>query len=295
MTNKRSALAGLFFLTCTLALTAAAQAETIASPVVFAAHRAIYELSIDSSTPGSGVAAVTGRIVYELSGSACEGYTQNMRFVTVTSNSEGSGQTTDLRTSSWEQVPAQKLRFSSSTYSNDQLAEQARGTAQRPSLQDAPEVDLAKPEKKLFNIGSTVYFPMQHSAALIQAARTGQKQFTADLYDGSESGSKVYMTSALIGNKLEPGKGAVTALAGQKAEMALGAVASWPVSISYFAKTGDAPVKHKDELPLYEMSYRFHENGVTSNLRLDYGEYAMRGELKELTFLEPSSCPAGTP
>ena len=257
MMVMRFGLAGAAAAVCAIALAGQVAAEMATSPVTFAPHRAIYDLSIDTSSPGSGVSGIGGRIVYELTGSACEGFTQNMRFVTVTSNSEGSNQTTDLRTSSWEQVPAQKLRFSSSTYQNDELAEQARGTAQRASLQDAPTVDLTKPEKKTFSVSSPVYFPMQHSAALIEAARAGKTYFSADLYDGSESGAKVYSTSALIGQRLAPGAGPVKALVGQKAGTALDAVPSWPVSISYFAQ--GASGKHKDELPLYEMSYRFHE------------------------------------
>ncbi len=41
----------------------------------FAPHRAVYELSLADSTAGSGVSGVSGRMVYELSGSACDGYT----------------------------------------------------------------------------------------------------------------------------------------------------------------------------------------------------------------------------
>lgn len=294
MVNWRG-LTALAALTVGASMSAAAFAGMAAGQVVFAPHRAIYELSIDASSPGSSVAGVNGRIVYELTGSACEGFTQNMRFVTMTSNSEGGNQITDLRTSSWEQVPAGKLRFSSSTYQNDELAEQARGTAQRPTPQDTPTIDLYKPEKKSFSVTSPVYFPMQHSTALIQSAREGKTHFSADLYDGSENGSKVYTTSALIGQRLAPGAGSIKALAGQKAGTALDAVPSWPVSISYYAQVAAGQAKHKDEMPLYEMSYRFHENGVTSDLRLDYGEYALKGELKELVMLEPSACPADKP
>ena len=57
--------------------------------VVFAPHRAIYDLSLDNAQSGSGVSGVNGRIVYELSGNACEGYAQSMRFVTYVVNQEG--------------------------------------------------------------------------------------------------------------------------------------------------------------------------------------------------------------
>ena len=94
--------------------------------VVFAPHRAVYELSLDGTRSGSSVTGVNGRIVYELSGNACEGYAQSMRFVTQTVNQDGNLQTTDLRTSSWEEVPAKRLRFSTSTYQNEIQAEQTQ-------------------------------------------------------------------------------------------------------------------------------------------------------------------------
>ena len=230
MTSNRFATAAALTIGCALFNPVAALAEP--SNITFAAHRAIYELAIDTTSPGSGVSGIGGRIVYELTGSTCEGFTQNMRFVTVTTGSEGGSQTTDLRTSSWEHFPADKLRFSSSTYQNDALTEQARGTALRATAQEAPVVELAKPEKKTFTIASPVYYPMQHSTALIQAARSGKTHFSADLYDGSENGTKVYTTSALIGQRMAPGVRSIKALTGQKAGSTLDAVSSWPVSIS---------------------------------------------------------------
>lgn len=247
-------------------------------------HRAIYELSFERAAPGSGVSDVNGRIVYEITGSACEGYTQNMRFVSLTSNQEGTQQQTDLRTSSWEAVPSRKLRFSTSNYQNEVLSEQSRGMAQRADPGRPVTVELAKPEKKSFEIGPGALFPIEHSMALLDAARKGKSVFSADLYDGSENGAKVYATSAAIGKPVVAG--ASTSLAGLKDASKLKDVPSWPVSLSYFEKTE----RHKDETPLYEMSYRFHDNGVTSGLIIDYGEYAIKGELKELTYLETGKC-----
>ena len=78
--------------------------------VHFAPHRAVYELSMADSTAGSGVSGVTGpnglrtqRI------SACDGYTQNMRFVTIMTNQEGTETVSDLRNSSWEEADGKKL------------------------------------------------------------------------------------------------------------------------------------------------------------------------------------------
>jgi hypothetical protein len=256
--------------------------------IVFSPHRAVYDLSLDETNSGSGVAGVSGRIVYELTGSACEGYAQSMRFVTETVTQEGDTQVTDLRTSSWEQVPPRRLRFSTSTYQNEQPADQTQGIAERDNAGGA-RVDLTRPSKRKVALAGNVYFPIQHSMAIVKAARSGTKILAADLFDGSETGDKIYATSTVIGRQIPPGKGRALSLSSSSAK--LDDVTSWPVSVSYFT-----PGKTRsDALPLYEMSYRFHDNGVTSSLRIDHGEFAIRGELKELTYLEAGKCPQAKP
>lgn len=268
---------------------ATAHADVAGGPVTLVPHRAIYNLSLERSTAGSGVSNVDGRIVYEITGNACEGYTQNMRFLSFTTSQEGGTQQTDLRTSSWEEVPSKKLRFSSSNYQNDNLAEQSRGSATREGPGLAGNIELVKPGKKSVELPAGARFPVQHSMDLIRAARRGDHVFTSELYDGSESGMKVYATSAVIGAPIVPG--AKKTLAHLKLGDQLDKVPSWPVSISYF-NPGD---RQKDETPLYEMNYRFHDNGVTSSILIDYGEYAINAKLDELVYLDQGRCDAGAP
>ena len=275
---------GLLTAAAALNATAPANADVTTGPVVLAPHRAIYDLSLERTAAGSGVVEVTGRIVYELTGSSCEGFTQNMRFLIRTSSGRGTTQETDLRTSSWEQVPSRRLRFSSSTYQNNVLFEQSRGEAKRKAPGSAAKVELTKPDKKTLDLSESARFPIEHSTALIRAARKGENIFTSDLYDGSEDGTKVYHTSAIIGSPIAPGdaKPLTHVANGDK----LDRVPSWPVSISYF-KPSEA---HTDDIPLYEMQYRFHDNGITSGIVIDYGDYAVRGKLHDLTYLEVSDC-----
>lgn len=268
---------------------AGAHAAGAGAAVVLAPHRAIYDLSLERAGPGSGVTDVTGRIVYEITGSACEGYAQNMRFVSVTSNQEGSTQQTDLRTSSWEEVPSRKLRFSTSTYQNEAMTEQSRGMAVREGPGMSGKAELTRPAKKSFDVPADARFPIQHSMELISTARAGKHVLSALLYDGSEGGTKVYDTTALIGTR--SGSAAAKMLTQLKEADKLAGVVSWPVSISYF----EPGHRHKDEMPLYEMSYRFHENGVTSAILIDYGDYAVKGTLSDLSFLEASTCEPAQP
>ena len=43
------------------------------APIVLAPHRAIYDLSLKETRNNSQIAGVSGRIVYDFSGNACEG------------------------------------------------------------------------------------------------------------------------------------------------------------------------------------------------------------------------------
>jgi hypothetical protein len=266
---------------------AAADPASVTGLAPFAPHRAVYELSMGDSTAGSGVTGVTGRMVYELKGSACDGYTQNMRFVTVMTNQEGTDTLSDLRNSSWEEADAKKLTFSSTQYQNDQLADSSQGDAARSKgATPVVGVDLVKPAKKRVSLPTDIYFPMQHASTLVQAAKSGVKMFAANLYDGSEQGEKYYLTNTVIGKKYDTASKAFPA--SFKGADQLANVQSWPMTISYF----EAGKEKQDQTPAYELSFRYFENGVTSDLKIDYGEFSIKGALKELTFLDPGKCPA---
>jgi EipB-like len=263
---------------------------SLASPaagddITLAAHRAIYEMSLTGARGGSGVTAVSGRMVYELTGSACEGYTQNMRFVTQMVNQGGATVLTDLRSYSWEEGSGKRFRFSSSQYRDEKATEVIAGDAARTNTADDVKVELTKPAKKDLLLPSRVHFPVQHSIALLKAAAAGNTSFRADLFDGSEKGEKVYDTVSTIGRRKPPG--ANRALHPVKDAERLDALAAWPVSIGYFEPGSD----NTDQVPVYELGFLFFENGVSRRLYIDYGEFALTGQLTEIQFYAPAKCP----
>jgi hypothetical protein len=260
----------------------AANAAAPSGLVQFAPHRAVYEITLENSAPGSGVVEIVGRMVYELNGSRCEGYTQNMRFVTKMTSQDGTEQLNDLRTSSWEDGEGKRLRFNSEQYRDSKLVETTTGDAQRAKGSGPIGVNVTKPEKQRLEVDPVNLFPMQHSTALLTAAEKGQRHLVTGLYDGSDKGQKIYQTSAWIGAKSAPGK-MDRMLAGMEK------LASWPVSIAYFEPGSE----NQDSLPAYELSFHIFENGVSSDMAIDYGEFAVRGALKELTFYTPSECGKG--
>jgi hypothetical protein len=267
-----------------LALWPTPPARAAGSGIVLAPHRAVYEMTLAEARGGAGVTQVTGRMVYELTGSACEGYTQNMRFVTAMTNQSGTATVSDLRSTSWEDANAKRFRFSSSQFRDDKPTEATAGDATRAPTGSDVKVELTKPAKKDLSLRMGVYFPIQHSISLLEAARAGKTMFRANLFDGSEKGEKVYDTVSVIGRLQPPGGN--RKLPSVKDGDRLNQLPAWPVSIGYFEPGSDK----KDAVPVYELMFLFFENGVSRQLFIDYGEFAIQGEIKEITFLESRPC-----
>lgn len=258
-------------------------------PVIMVPHRAVYDMTLGESRTGSSVTDVQGRMVFEITGSACEGYSQNMRFVTKMASAEGQPSVTDLRSTTFEDGAATTFRFNSSQLRDQKPGDSAVGDAKRPDKSADLVVDLTKPEKKKLTLGNQVYLPVQHSIALVEAGRSGQARLKADLFDGSEQGDKVYETTSRIGSEVLPGNN--KSLPEVKNAEPLNGLSAWPVSISYYEKGSEA----QDAAPAYELGFLFYENGVSRKLVIDYGDFSIKGDLKEITFLDPTPAATCTP
>ncbi len=258
----------------------AARAQT--APVLpLAAHRAAYDISlVDSSGPMPSSAltpvSATGLIAYEFRGSACEGYTSNFRQLTEMERSEGEPVSMQVNAMSFEDGNGKSMRFQIDSQ-GPQNTPPVVGAATRGAGDDM-RVVLTKPSPKTLDFGHDVLFPTQHIERLIEAAKHGGGAIQARVYDGSDTGAKIFATLSVIGKEAtKPDDDTETA-------SALSGVRRWPVVISYFdeAKT-DAP-------PEYTLSFDLYENGVSGSLKLDYGAFALRARLRKLEILPTSAC-----
>jgi hypothetical protein len=262
-----------------------AQALAPKEPNKLVAHRAVYDMTLDDTRSGSGITGITGidgRMVFEFTGSHCDGYSLNMRMVTQMTDAQDQTNVTDLRSSTWEQGDGEKFRFQSSQYVNDKLGDVTMGRAVRETPNEAIKVKLSQPAQAELELSGKVLFPTQHSLALIERAEAGQTLLQARIYDGSEKGQKVYETTAVIGQKVPPGaESQIEAVAKEKG---LGDLASWPVSIGYFEDKGG------DLTPSYQIDFRLYENGVSRKLLIDYGGFSVHGTLTALEYLKTPEC-----
>ena len=271
------------FAVCVAALVAsssAALAQT--SPVLpLASHRAAYDISlVDSSGPTPSSAqtpvAATGLIAYEFHGSVCEGYTSNFRQMTEMERSEGEPVSMQVNAMSFEEANWKSMHFQIDSQ-GAQDTPPVVGTATRGADDDL-RVVLTKPKAQTLDFGHEVLFPTQHIEHLIQAAKNGGGPMQARVYDGSDTGAKIFATMSVIGKEAtKPDEDTQTA-------SALSGIRRWPVVISYFNEaSGDAP-------PEYTLSFDLYENGVSGSLKLDYGAFALRARLRKLEILPTTAC-----
>jgi len=262
-----------------------ARAQGSGASVNLAPHIAIYDLKLTSSRGKRSLESVRGRIVYDFSGSACDGYALNFRQVTELDSGEGKVALSDLRTATWEEGDGNSFRFQSQNYMDQQRISEVDGKADRAKEDVA--IKLSKPEDKKFSAGKVV-FPTEHMRLLIEAARAGKTLLEVAVYDGSESGEKIYQSLSVIGLRIAPDAKPEDAAAG-KDELA--GLARWPVTISYFdkaaKKSDDEP---SEQTPIYAITFEMYENGISRSLKLDYGDFVIDGKMSSLEVKPTKAC-----
>ncbi|MGB3500003.1 MAG: cell envelope integrity EipB family protein [Mesorhizobium sp.] len=238
------------------------------------AHRAVYDLDLGDATEKSGVVGVAGRIVYQFTGSSCEGYQTNYRFVSRMTLQE-SQRTNDYQITTFEDGQGKDFNFVTKFFVDDQLDKETKGAAtvggagmdvqlQKP---DIAEVDLPKSN-----------FPTQHTIELIEKAKAGENFYETTIYDGSDDGDKVMTTTVIIGKETkskdtDPEYAALKSMQGDS---------YWPVSIAYF----DMNKEDGEEVPDYAISFKLYANGLTRDLVMSYGQFSIKAKLVGLEMLD---------
>ena len=240
-------------------------------------HRAVYDISLARTSDGSGVSSAEGKMVFEVTGNVCDGYKMRQRMVVNIGDEDGNLGLLDFRITTFESGDGDVYSFNSRTTVNQEVVEAVEGEARRNGTN--VEVSLKQPTEKTVTLHGAVLFPSQHLQAILDAARANQRFLSADIYEGAGTGEATDEASAAIGE----------AMPATDAPLRKG-VRHWPVSVGYFDPEHPTDSPLGEELPTYQMSFTLYENGVTNDLIMDYGDYALSGSLKTIEPLAASNC-----
>lgn len=242
--------------------------------VPFLPHQALYELSLVKSRGSSPINSARGRILYNFSGNACDGYTSEFRQVSELDVGEGKVTLSDLRSTAWEDGAGKSYRFKIASTMNDSKSDPVDGLAERTG--DHITVKLKQPQPKTFTLDGATVFPTEQIQRIIAAAREGKSLLELTVYDGSDNGEKVYNTLTVIGQKV-PADKTVASPDPSTDNDQMKALARWPVTVSYYDR--DAKKTEGEQTPVYAMSFELYENGVSRALVLDYNDFVIGGAL----------------
>ncbi|SCB56831.1 protein of unknown function [Rhizobium aethiopicum] len=269
----RSGLAALLLASVSANAWAGAPAASAAIATGLVAHRAVYDLELKDASDRSGIASMYGRMVYEFDGSYCQGFTTNFRFVTQIDTGD-SVRVSDQQTKTFENLKDRKFTFDTKSFTDEQLDKEVHGAAE--DQPNGVKVDLKQPASRELQLAES-RFPTEHMLDVIQNAKDGKRFFEARVFDGSDDGDKSLVTTTIVGKQETPA--AEAADAGNAG--AFSKTAFWPVTIAYFNENAKS-----DSLPVYRMSFKLYENGITRDLTMDYGDFVLTGKLAKLELLD---------
>ncbi len=119
-------------------------------------------------------------------------------------------------------------------------------------------------------------FPTAHTAALIDKAVSGETFVSKHIFDGGAAEAPV-LVSAVIGAKVEPDPELAK-------KSPLLDRPGWRVRLAFF------PPDQKVEKPDYEIGMVLLDNGVSRDMVIDYGDYAIRAKLDDIEAMPKPGC-----
>src|SRR4051812_3417854 len=283
--SRSRLIAAMLPLTLTPSISGWSDAAPAAAAASFLPHQAVYELSLVKSRGSASIESARGRILYNFSGSACEGYTSDFRQVSELDSGEGKTTLSDLRSTSWEEATGKTYRFKIDTRMNNSDSGAVDGVAERTG--DRISVRLKQPVAKTFMLDGSTVFPTEQIRRIIAAAREGKTILELSVYDGSDNGEKVFNTLTVIGRPIS-GDREITSPDPSTTHDKMKALTRWPVTVSYYDR--DAKARDGEQTPVYAMSFELYEDGVSRALVLDYNDFVISGKMGKFDVRDTKPC-----
>lgn len=256
----------------------AASADAIAKGL--AAHKALYDINLVATHSGSQIINVSGQMVYEWKPD-CDGWVTDHRFKLFYEYADSPGMKITSDFSTYESFDGSKFNYASRRQRDGEMYQEIRGHAGIDK--DGGKANYTIPEEIKYDLAKGTLFPMGHTLELIKHAEGGDKFYSAQIFDGSDEDGPIEINS-FIGKTGTPSK---DMLANKKIDKSLIDGKAWNVRMAVF------PVKDQEEESDYEMSMLFHENGIISDMLIEYDDFSVKQTLVALEKLPADNCAAG--
>jgi len=247
-----------------------------------APHKAIYDIKMTSRHSGAQVLNISGQMYFE-GKATCEAWTTEHRFKLVYEYEDTPPMRITSNFSTYETMDGHDFSFTSRRERNGQLYEELRGHA---TLNDKGEGEAvySLPDGLTFDLKPGIIFPTTHTETMLEQLKSNKKFFNAHVFDGSDQEGPVAINT-FIGNLVDD----ITAMVPDALlfDKSLISSPAHKVRMAFF------PLNKYEEEPDYEMDIILHDNGIISDMLVDYGSFSIAQDLVALEKLDMPVCDPG--
>lgn len=240
-------------------------------------HKALYDINLVATRSGSQVINISGQMFYEWK-PTCDAWITDHRFNLFYEYADTPSMRVTSDFSTFETFDGESFSFSARRRRDNNLYQEFRGNA--TVADKGGEAVFTIPEDINFELSKGAMFPMGHTVELVKKARSKKKFFQAVVFDGSDDEGPVEI-STFIG---KPANALKVVAPSEDLDMSLLNTPAWNVRMAVFPTLGD------EESADYEMSMIFHENGIISDMLIDYDDFSVTQKLVALEKLDYEGC-----
>lgn len=241
-------------------------------------HKALYEIKMISKKGSARILNISGKMMFELKGS-CEGWNTDHQFDLVYEYADSPSMRITSDFSTYETYDGNEFNFTSQRKRNGQLFKEIRGKSDLTG-ENAYKAIYSIPEGLVFDMSEGTVFPMKHTLEIVNLFETNKKFFNRIIFDGSDEEGPVEVNS-FIGEtvnvlaKIKPGPEIDANLLNAQARK---------VRMAFF------PLDNMEEGSDYEMTLLFHDNGIISDMEIDYRDFSVSQTLVALEEIKWAEC-----
>lgn len=271
---------------------------------LFVPHKALYKMELVSAKRTSQLADIDGLMSFQWQDD-CEGWSSQQFYDMDYHYLDGRPAQLNSQFSTWEAKDQSQYQFQGVRKNDGQVYETLSGHASI-SKDGRLNAVYTQPKDMTFEIEGDTFLPSAHSFHIINKAREGGKFFTGVLFDGADADGPTDVAT-FISKRIPPqdiealwlkNKKIAEELSQEKDETegegakgvtkndaSLLDAPAYRVRYAFFPKGDDT-----SEMSDYEMTVFFHENGVVSDMVIDYDDFSLRARLIGVEKLPQAAC-----
>ena len=238
-------------------------------------HKALYDIRMKSKKSNSKVSNIHGKMMYKWQPS-CDSWLTDYQFDMVYEYIETPSVHIKSDFSSHESFDGKTFNFVSSRKAADVILDEIQGSIADADKNTPAKAIYKKPTPMEFDLPENTVYPMAHTLGVLNSIKENKMFYNVPLFDGSDENGPVDVNTFI-------GKGdkyIIPEDAKEHIDSGLINTKAWNVRIAFF------PLNQYNVLSDYEMTLLFHENGVISDVVIDYDDFSVSQKLIAVEPLE---------